>query len=192
VEDDCRTACAPPFPDHSREVRGPPQPVCAGQHDDEASGGEPSATLAPAGGKDPAPGAGTHTKAEAVRLGAPTVVGLERALAHGTDSQGLKALTDNGRAEADGTIPPRTHSHRSTNRPGHWPAQRLWTCGESRRHVDYATVRGGAHQGQTGRHGARTSAKPASIRNRTECFGATRRGMRASVWKVRNLLWTTP
>jgi hypothetical protein len=46
------------------------------------SGRELGAALAAAGGKDGAAGTRAHTKAEAVRLGAATVVRLEGALAH--------------------------------------------------------------------------------------------------------------
>jgi len=48
-----------------------------------ASGCETVAALAPATGEDRATGARTHAQAEAVRLCAATIVGLERALAHG-------------------------------------------------------------------------------------------------------------
>jgi hypothetical protein len=48
-----------------------------------ASGCETVAALAPATGEDRPTGARTHAQTEAVRLGAATVVGLERALTHG-------------------------------------------------------------------------------------------------------------
>ena len=47
------------------------------------SGGELGAALPATGGEDRPTGAGAHPVAEAVRLGATTVVRLERALAHG-------------------------------------------------------------------------------------------------------------
>src|SRR6476469_1486473 len=46
------------------------------------SGGDRLAALAAAGSQDGAAGAGAHAQAEAVRLGATTVVRLERTLAH--------------------------------------------------------------------------------------------------------------
>lgn len=48
----------------------------------EWSGGELLATLGTAGREDGTPRTGAHTQAKAVRLRAPTVVGLERALTH--------------------------------------------------------------------------------------------------------------
>lgn len=50
------------------------------------SGRQLGATLAATVGQDGAAGAGTHPGAEAVGAAAPTVAGLESALAHGTDS----------------------------------------------------------------------------------------------------------
>src|SRR5918996_5085001 len=52
--------------------------ACAGS----TSGGELLATLAPAGGDDRPAGTGAHPQPEAVGLGPPAVVRLERALAH--------------------------------------------------------------------------------------------------------------
>src|SRR4051794_41184573 len=52
--------------------------ACAGN----TSGGELLATLAPATGEDRPARAGAHPQPEAVRLGSPAVVRLERALAH--------------------------------------------------------------------------------------------------------------
>ena len=46
------------------------------------SGGQPRAALAAAGGDDRTAGPGTHSQPEPVRLVPPTVVGLERTLAH--------------------------------------------------------------------------------------------------------------
>ena len=65
----------------------------------ERSGRQPVATLAPAGGDDPATGTGAHPKTEPVRLGPSPVVRLERPLAHRkTPSKGGK-----------GTLAPPTH-----------------------------------------------------------------------------------
>jgi hypothetical protein len=86
MHDDEPPACsAGAGPAHCRrEVRPLTQSVTCRQHA-AASGGsgrELGAALAAAGGEDGAAGTRAHTKAEAVRLGAATVVRLEGALAH--------------------------------------------------------------------------------------------------------------
>jgi hypothetical protein len=67
-----------------REVFAPPQPILGRQHvmTCTRSGGQLGATLATAVRENRAAGTGTHPQAEAVGLGATTVVRLEGALAH--------------------------------------------------------------------------------------------------------------
>jgi hypothetical protein len=67
-----------------REVLAPPQPILGRQHvmTCKRSGGQAGATLATAVRENRAAGTGAHPQAEAVGLGATTVVRLEGALAH--------------------------------------------------------------------------------------------------------------
>ena len=85
MHDDQSPACsAGAGPAHCRGEIGPlTQTVTCRQHAGlDGSGRELGAALAAAGGQDGAAGAGAHAQAEAVRLGAATVVRLEGALAH--------------------------------------------------------------------------------------------------------------
>ena len=70
----------------SREVFAAQHPMRRTEH---VSGSEASATLATTRSQDGATGAGAHTVAEAVHLGAATVVRLKGPLAHGVLLLGL-------------------------------------------------------------------------------------------------------
>jgi hypothetical protein len=72
-------AFAPPY--SSTEISRTDHPVRPGEHRGMLCG-ELGATLAAASSQDRATGTGTHTEAEAVHLGAATVVRLESSLAH--------------------------------------------------------------------------------------------------------------
>ena len=73
-------------PDDGAAAREPAAPV-------PRSGGQARAALAPARGEDRAAGASPHPQPEAVRLGAPAVVRLERALAHSGAPGGETAMS---------------------------------------------------------------------------------------------------
>jgi len=81
VDDSMRGTHTLSFSHRSAKVIGPNHPVRSGEHRVELCG-EFGATLATACTEDGTAGAGTHTKTEAVHLGATTVVRLESSLAH--------------------------------------------------------------------------------------------------------------
>ena len=95
------------------ELLRAPHPRLLRQHDPSSEGGQPPgpqksdgellAALAAARGKDGAASTGTHPLAETVDLGPPTVVRLERTLAH-WNSRSLGTTVLKSRADMSGTV----------------------------------------------------------------------------------------
>jgi hypothetical protein len=83
VDDQTGGAGTPTVANDGGEVLGPTYPPLGRKHEaTRRSGGELGAALAATRGQDRSPGTGAHPQPEAVRLRAPTVVRLVRALAH--------------------------------------------------------------------------------------------------------------
>jgi hypothetical protein len=107
------------------ELLRAPHPRLLRQHDPSSEGGQPPgpqksdcellAALAATRGKDSAASTGTHPLAETVDLGPPTVVRLERTLAH-WNSRSLGTTVLKSRAGMSGTVRSRH------GRPGHGSA----------------------------------------------------------------------
>src|SRR5690348_14878250 len=94
------------------------------------SGREGLAALATAGSQDGAAGAGPHAQAEAVRLGATTVVRLERTLAHEISY---------GFGDPPGKWGSATIGHQHA-RPARSPGARARACDSGRHEGDRITV----------------------------------------------------
>ena len=131
VQHERRAGCTAALPNDPGEVGGAPQPMCTGQHGRAWSGGQAGATLAPTRGQDRAAGTRAHPQTEAVRFRAPTIVGLERALAHGTNSEGQVG------GQPGQTGGPGFRNHRPSKgiyrQINELTLSGLWTCGACRR-----------------------------------------------------------
>ena len=114
-----------------------------------ASGGELGAALAAAGGQDRATRTGAHTKAEAVRLGATTVVRLEGPLAHVSS---LIVDRRAGSARGSGSRSRRLSSEtHDPSRGSPAPLRRGSRACENSRPTGPSTVRDSGHRGSNRR-----------------------------------------
>jgi len=111
--------------DGSAELRPAPHPCGRGQHEtspprarQRRSDADPRTALAAPGSEDCAAGAGAHAQPETVRLRAPAVIRLKRALAHGNSRYRWSGLRGGGATRATArdsrrhaTLPPRRQPH---------------------------------------------------------------------------------
>ena len=157
-----------------REIRPLTQTVTCRQHAGAPgdSGRELGAALAAAAGEDGTAGAGAHAQAEAVRLGAATVVRLEGALAHEVlrrlqgplrrhDDVGPAPVLGLAMADATAIGKPVEDRVRPAG-PGSGPR----ACERGRRHAR-STIREPRNEGQTGGAAERERTKPTIFRGRS-------------------------
>jgi len=99
VHDEASPGCprAATMPEDGIKVPASTQTLGGGEH--RASGGQAGAALGTTAGEDGTTGAGAHAEPKTMRLGPPTVVRLEGALAHGRLLGWTLSSTDGVRVE---------------------------------------------------------------------------------------------